>query len=227
MRNAGLRKKSPPNPPPKKNRSFFRSLAWTPSSKLDLPASLLSQVGGPSFFPDGFLVTNKTPEIDKWVLSWVRVFFAKNKAEICSEKDVHFVTVCFFFFLGGGVGIFWVKRMLRKFVFFFWFPILVAVCLLLIWDFFLWNSVGILHRCWRSSTVFPLRSERGWNIGTCRHELQVARGAWEMLQGKPWASWGPNNFSLPFFVGKIWKNCFIFVQPKNPKHKRLKECKHG
>ena len=33
----------------------------------------------------------------------------------------------------------------------------------------------------------------------------------------------PTIFFLSFFC---WKNCFIIVQPKNPKHKRLKECKH-
>ena len=57
----------------------------------------------------------------------------------------------------------------------------------------------------RSSAVFPLRSVRRlrrWIVGTCRRELQVANGAWEMLQGKPWASWG--RFFLNFMLAFVW-----------------------
>ena len=75
----------------------------------------------------------------------------------------------------------------------------------------------------RSSAVFPLRSERRWIVGTCRRELQVASGAWEILQGKPWASWGrffSKNFMLAglcSFVFCLRSECFI-VQPWKPRN---------
>ena len=77
-------------------------------------------------------------------------------------------------------------------------------------ELLLWNShKSSKHPKKRSSTVtvmvFPLgsvRRLRRWIVGTCRRELQVANGAWEMLQGKPWASWG--RFFLNFMLAFVW-----------------------
>ena len=111
-----------------------------------------------------------------------------------------------FFFL----GFYWVKRMVRKLRdIFLCFPIFG--CSLFVahpGELLLWNShKSSKHPKKRSSTVmvFPLRSVRRlrrWIVGTCRRELQVANGAWEMLQGKPWASWG--RFFLNFMLAFVW-----------------------
>ena len=137
------------------------------------------------------------------------VFFRlTNRADyIVLILDVHFCCeICF-------LGFYWVKRMVRKLRYIFCcFPIFG--CSLFVAHpakFLLWNSHKSSFRIpkKRSSTVFPLfllRSVRRWIVGTCRRELQVARGAWEMLQGKSWASWGrfySKNFMLAWpLVGR-------------------------
>ena len=147
--------------------------------------------------------------------------FAKNRAEICSEKDVHFVTVCFVFFWG--VGIFWVKRMLRKFGGSF-FSISNFGCSLFVahLGFFPMkfpvdppptkvNGLSAPIRTWMEYWNVLARITSGpWSLGNApREALGILR---------------PQQF---FFAVFCWKNCFIFVQPKTQNIKGSKNANMG